>query len=214
MSSCRWHLPSPRIAGSSRNAPNARGMALGLLPRKGMPIDKDGDAAFRYSGLNMPVGVAYRNGSSFAPRSIMSAAAMSEHFISALITVFVDDCVDVAFLPAADEQGAVLPKCHTACIRNIVRIDRDGKTRGQFDRIEREGAGIDPVLDEEDGHREDYQRNNTTHRIAIVPMVRVHDYFLMNRLKTHCPSIPIIGGTKRAGKQRARVKGQPSSGAS
>ena len=65
------------------------------------------------------------------------------HFISALIAVFVYHGIDVAFLLAADKQGAVLPERHTPRIRNIVRIERDGKTRRKCDRIERKGAGVD-----------------------------------------------------------------------
>ena len=105
----------------------------------------------------------------------VQAAGDSEYRISPLVAIFVDDSIDSAFLLTADEQGAVLPKCHTARIRNIVRIDLDGKTGRQRDRIEREGTGIDPVLDEEESHKREDQRNNTTHHIAFVQVVPVHN---------------------------------------
>src|ERR1041384_1461553 len=142
------------------------------------------------------------------------AASNGEHLVSALITICIDDGIDVAYVLAAHEKGTVLPQCHSACIRDIVRLNRYGKARGQLDRVEGKRAGLDSVHDGEKNQREEYQYPNTSYRPADLLVAPVHDDFLTNRLKVHCPSFPIIGGRKRAGTQRARVKGQPSSGTS
>ena len=87
----------------------------------------------------VPIGDAHRH---------LQAAGDCQHFISALIAVSVHYGVDVAFVLGTDKQRAVLPKCHATRIWNIVRVDRDDKTRGKLNLVQRERGRVDLARDE------------------------------------------------------------------
>ena len=74
----------------------------------------------------IPIGYADRH---------LKAAGDRKDLISALIAVAVHHGIDVTFAHAANEHCAVLPQSHSSGIGNFVRVDRDGKPRGELNLL-------------------------------------------------------------------------------